>query len=585
MRSSLRSQATVSARAWRHLIRVWRRGRTLLPKSHYLLASIFLYASLLGNATAQVKFIQLSDPHLFDNKEEEGARNREILVDAVAKINELNNNENPYAFVVVTGDIGVEQIIKSGNPPELNDRIVGAAKTMANILASSRVRVWLFVPGNNDLEDEKDSTIDSYHRFIATLHDSLSLYHIDVIDLCPQSSPKAYIPPSAQAYAFIGFNNASFKNNNDASRLGERIEDCCEEPTKCSAPGKIRCVQRDEIQRVRKLVEEEKSKFTYIFYHIPEVDDPYLTTVEKDPPEDRKLHDFHQSRKMRKDLTGPEFVNSSWFVDAKLRKQWIDITKEGNVKGLFAGHLHVNTPGIYGKNANTRQLFICPPLAIKLQPIENGQARGFQEVSIDESASSGALAGEVSTSIYWYDQAIWSFSISPPTKHALEGEFMTWEKAAHISTVAQFFVVFVSVGFIWYQLRQQTKLARIANTQAQAALVSPFNLEIAQNEKMAKLWIISSEEWEKLSVENKEQYDSMLRWWFIFYENIFFQKESGLLDKSIFEGWLRDIDDFVEDQLVEKHWSKLNKAYHQTFVDYMNARIEEKMTKDDGSSS
>ena len=112
---------------------------------------------------------------------------------------------------------------------------------------------------------------------------------------------------------------------------------------------------------------------------------------------------------------------------------------------------------------------------------------------------------------------------------------MSWEKAAYISTVFQLLVVIVSVILIRRQLQMQTDLARVANTQALVALVSPFNLEMAQNKDMARLWIIGPEEWEVLSPEDKQQYESMLRWWFIFYENIFFQAESGLLDRAIFE--------------------------------------------------
>jgi len=41
---------------------------------------------------------------------------------------------------------------------------------------------------------------------------------------------------------------------------------------------------------------------------------------------------------------------------------------------------------------------------------------------------------------------------------------MDWEKAANIATVVEAIVVTVSIIFIWKQLRQQTKLTRIANT-------------------------------------------------------------------------------------------------------------------------
>lgn len=181
---------------------------------------------------------------------------------------------------------------------------------------------------------------------------------------------------------------------------------------------------------------------------------------------------------------------------------------------------------------------------------------------------------------------------------------MSWEKAAHISAVLQFglavlqFALFVlSIYFVWIQLRnqteqlkkqriqlgqqaeqmrQQTDLARVSNTQALVALASPFNLQLATNKRAARLWIRGQQDWDSLDDVEQEQYDSLLRWWFIFYENIFFQEQSYLLDKSIASGWKEDIANFVAEQAVEKHWSKLNKQYHQEFVKHMDKLIEEK---------
>jgi len=439
---------------------------------------IFLYASLVGNATAQVKFIQLTDPHLFD-KAEDVPRNREILIDAVAKINELNKENNQYAFVVVTGDIGIEQIVKTASAAERKNRIDEGAKMMANILASSEVRVWLFVPGNNDLVDELDNTIESYHQFIGELHNALRLYQIDVIDLCPANSAKPYKVEKHDEYAFLGFNNASFKNNNDATRVSDPSDKCCATRV-CSPAGKIRCIQRAEIQRVSDLVGKETSKFTYIFYHIPEVDDPFLEKKreEVEPPNFRKLHEFHQSRKMRADVTGPEFVNSSWFVDKVLRNEWSQVTGLSKVMGLFAGHLHVNKPTRYGQQTKTNlKLFVCPPLAIKQQPIEKEQARGFQEVSIDEGLDPTLLNGEVKTKIYWYNGKEYSFSLdTPPTPTPSptptpKGSPTTSQTVAQISTVLRFVVVVVVivvavfVVLIWSQLNKQGERP-VANTRA-----------------------------------------------------------------------------------------------------------------------
>lgn len=53
-----------------------------------------------------------------------------------------------------------------------------------------------------------------------------------------------------------------------------------------------------------------------------------------------------------------------------------------------------------------------------------------------------------------------------------------WEKSANIATVVEAIVVTISIIFIWKQLRQQTKLTRIANTQALVDISSPFQFGI-----------------------------------------------------------------------------------------------------------
>jgi hypothetical protein len=74
------------------------------------------------------------------------------------------------------------------------------------------------------------------------------------------------------------------------------------------------------------------------------------------------------------------------------------------------------------------------------------------------------------------------------------GGHMDWEKAANIATVVEAIVVAVSIIFIWKQLRQQTKLTRIANTQALVDISSPFNLELIKDPKMAALWVRGSKD-------------------------------------------------------------------------------------------
>ena len=592
----------------------------LVGKSAALVLKILLGVFLShiwsgGNVAAQVRFVQITDPHLFDKAERK--KNEEIFIDAIWEINKLQTKDGPYDFVVVTGDIGVESIVRNEGEKAIGKN----AKMMADkILALSEVKQWLFVPGNNDLQDELPHTIRHYHQFIEALRLSSEPRGIKVEDLCPRESRPPYTLKNK--YVFIGFNNASFKNNNDFLRLSEKSttqsapNDCaslvremnsCLEKTpndqkpnnddsNCSSARTIRCFQSREIERISGLIKsaQKDKQFVFIFYHIPDVDDPYLMSG---LPDDWKLHDFLRIREAAKIITGSDHVNSSWFIDQSLRNEWESIIKMENVKGLFAGHLHHNYPDTYERYPNEAhsKLYVCPPIALKLQAGKNPQARGFREYSINEQGNIDPAGRNGSVTnrppIYWYDESKFLFVTTPlPIASAplSTGVFMSWEKAAHISTALQLFVLIFSVFFIWRQLRsqgeqlkRQTELARVANTQALVALASPFNLEMSQNPEMAKLWILGPKQWDKLSEVEKEQYDSLLRWWFIFYENVFFQGRNGLLDEAIFQCWKADLDSFIQDHRVEKHWSNLNTKYHGEFAKYLNTGIDKKKSSKD----
>jgi|GEM_PF-829165 len=540
-------------------------------KSLRLLGIILLLVWPAGIAKAQIRFIQLTDPHLFDSDEEK--ENKKALIDAVWKINELNKNVE-HAFVVVTGDIGIEQIVKPAAKAEIAAKLDDAASAMANILAVSEVPVWLFVPGNNDLIDERPDTIGHYHQFISKLRVLLLPYHIEAIDLCPQAGSQAYSPSKYPQYTFVGFNNASFKNNNDVSRV--LLQRC---GGKCSPPANIRRAQTNEIDKVSRELNNTHAKFAFLFYHIPEVDDPYFKTGSSD---DWKLYDFRRNRSAASVVTRG-YENSSWFVDSELRDAWKSLVNSDKVRGLFAGHLHSAERTLYRTNREEPKLHVCPPLAVKRQLDEALQARGFMQVAIDEDGGSGKPDVTVKPEIYWYDQKTWLFSKGPyaagwVTPLPAQGGNMNWETAAQISTFFQLFLLAGSVILIWWQLKKQTDLTRIANTQAQVALVSPFNLEIAKDPDLAKLWMVNPKEWADLNPGEKHQYESMLIWWLIFYENIFFQKQSKLLNQEIFNAWQQDLDAFIKEKHLENYWPRPGK-YNQLFVDYVTGQLELKSRK------
>jgi hypothetical protein len=172
--------------------------------------------------------------------------------------------------------------------------------------------------------------------------------------------------------------------------------------------------QTAEYKSVQKLSQALKSswaKYAYIFYHIPEIDDPYMV------PFDEKESDNVVSRRLQEATTiSPGYAKgiypySAWTVPLSTRRAWENLVtnktlKAPVIKGLFAGHFHDHQRKTYEtyewvksndyKADILKKLYIAPPVSVKHQekyPVSE-QARGGQIVTIYDE-------GDVTRDIFW----------------------------------------------------------------------------------------------------------------------------------------------------------------------------------------
>lgn len=369
----------------------------LIPKGRYLLlifALSFAWTVRVVQAQA-VRFVQVTDPHLFDGGQD-GTENKAALAACIKKLNERMDEQADYKFAVVTGDIGIENLVSTGKDangdsilePDQTKRVgrieQGAAE-LASILSQSKIRVWLLLPGNNDLLNEEPDT-QYYRVFIQKLQSMLP--NLEIVDLCPEeptSNKQSLGVYRIGSAAFIGFNNASFKNNNVPGRIGTNKK-----------------LQSEYVRQVVTRVTASDIHSAYIFYHIPELDDPYivLDSGAKRPPN-----------------AGNPYPASSWFVDKDVHEAWKKlVVNNEKVRGLFAGHYHDWRRDTYESyhwmqtadyaSGSLSKLYISPPLAIKRQDKTPSQARGFQETTIDGS-------GSIDRKIWWFNSADRTFDTDP----------------------------------------------------------------------------------------------------------------------------------------------------------------------------
>lgn len=118
---------------------------------------------------------------------------------------------------------------------------------------------------------------------------------------------------------------------------------------------------------------------------------------------------------------------------------------------------------------------------------------------------------------------------------------MSLTDLANISTIAQAVLVIISLGFIWYQLRQSTKLAKAANSQALVEHAAAFNAMLIEHKELAELWYLFGKTEAFSDAASVVRYRELLVQWLIFHENIYYQWRKGLLDSEIYNSWLEDL--------------------------------------------
>jgi hypothetical protein len=98
-------------------------------------------------------------------------------------------------------------------------------------------------------------------------------------------------------------------------------------------------------------------------------------------------------------------------------------------------------------------------------------------------------------------------------------------------------------------------------------------LELIKDPAMSALWIKGSKDYDSFDEVRKYQYKSLLIWWLIFQENIFYQNQQGLLDEKIYASWDYDLRSFVTQQNLGERWNELKDAFQAEFRNYVTSLI------------
>jgi hypothetical protein len=376
-------------------------------------------------------FVHATDPHIYKDpipdtaaitdpdKKKTQKLDEEALTALFEKIPELPQTYGRPAFLLITGDFGVDPC-QVTNPPvpasnkdpriclakdRVDDKIRKAQiQNLAALLAKSPVRDIYFVAGNNDLPREaatKDA-LKYFNDFFEGVQAKLKENNSDVqlvnLTSCyvdPQDKTGCYIDVPKTDYTVIGFPSQSFKNRDGAD------PDANSESMKLEAP---------HVAQFLKILDEVvgRRRKVLVVTHIPELDDPYLVGLDLYGKKDALLEPGAR-------INGSKPGVSAWNVTDKVLEDWKNAVSSDSVTAVFAGHLHDSHKEVYRRPYSwspqiasriaLEKLYLAPPLSLKKQETSVIQARGFTTVTLFPDA--------VQQRFYWYDSPSKMFTPDP----------------------------------------------------------------------------------------------------------------------------------------------------------------------------
>lgn len=369
------------------------------------------------NTFASIQFAQISDIHIFEDKKRDSEAQISTVEfsNSIRKINEISSQlTSPLAFVLLSGDMGVGKLLTfdpitrklTKDPIKWSQ----ALTTIASLLKDSKVKRWLFVPGNNDLYDEQPESIRFYGQFLKELQDRPEIHKagLSLIDFRleatqkaqPQSAPGMYV---IQNFLFVGWDNSYFKNNNSVKNY-------------IGKDGKLipfdKTIEYKSLITLKEKLDSSKEKYAYIFYHIPDIDDPYLILFDETKKDNIVSKRLDEARAISPAFAKELYPYSAWTVPRGVRELWEKIvtrqSRGPSIKGLFAGHFHDHKKGTYlstlwmktknYKDEILKKLFLAPPVSVKNQTQYSAADRaiGLQLITIND-------AGNVIRKPYWFE--------------------------------------------------------------------------------------------------------------------------------------------------------------------------------------
>ncbi len=383
-----------------------------------------------------VWFVHATDPHIFipaatepsDNDpkvvaakaaaEKQQEKNEKAFSDMLKRGSSVPEGDGPPAFLVLTGDLGVDPCpipadgaaqtpAGSGNTCVANVDKAQRQKQiekLASLFGASPLKDIYLVAGNNDIatEDPGDDALLYFNELLDKVQEEIKS-NVRLHNLTRCYSAKGGDPSSCAAdvagtqYRLVGFPSYSFRNEKPKA-------------------GDLK-TQEKQFDIFRGLLDAARTsgKKVVVLSHVPEIDDPFALGQDR-------YNGIQPAKSNDTDEKNARSQWSTWNVSKKLLDDWYAALASDSVEAVMAGHLHDSHQEVYqppyswstptSQRGGFQKLFLAPPLSVKNQDDSPIQARGFSLIHLD--------ADRVRPRLYWYNSEAGDFKAE--ARRDFEGE-------------------------------------------------------------------------------------------------------------------------------------------------------------------
>lgn len=155
---------------------------------------------------------------------------------------------------------------------------------------------------------------------------------------------------------------------------------------------------------------------------------------------------------------------------------------------------------------------------------------------------------------------------------------MNMQIVADVATLFEAIAVIVSLIFIAIQIRQSTRLAKIANAQSVVEHSKALATTLAQDRQLTELWIAGIENYDSLDGVDQYRFLGFLTYLLNVHEHAYYQLKEGLLDKNVYSPNESELKALIKVGVLQRHWKALRSQFQPVFVAYVEQMLESAKT-------